>query len=140
MARLQKIKSQSDLEVDELKTLRKTLVEKNLAGTYSDEIFKEQNQMLESRMTMAQVVKDDATIDRYNIDEVTAFIRTLLADLGEAYKRSNISQIKVLFGSMFPSGIAWCTDGTLNHQISPLYQSICTFDNGAISSCAEERT
>ena len=40
---------------------------------------------------MAQVVKDDATIDRYNIDEVTAFIRTLLADLGEAYKRSNIS-------------------------------------------------
>ncbi len=140
ISRLQKIKAQSDLEIDELKALRKTLVEKNLAGVYSDEIFKEQNQMLESRMTMAQVVKDDATIDRYNIDEVTTFIRTLLADLGEAYKRSSLSQIKVLLGSMFPSGIAWCADGTLNHTISPLYQSICTFDNGAISCCAEERT
>lgn len=140
LARLQKIKGQADQEIATLKALRQTLVEKNLAGVYSDEVFKEQNSVVEDRMVKAQVVKNDATIDRYNIDDVTTFIRTLLADLGEAYKRSSISQIKVLLGSIFPLGLAWSQNGTLNREISPLYQSICTFDNGVISSCARERT
>ncbi len=140
LTRLQKIKGQADQEIATLKALRQTLVEKNLAGVYSDEVFKEQNAVVEDRMVKAQVVKNDATIDRYNIDDVTTFIRTLLADLGEAYKRSSISQIKVLLGSIFPLGLAWSQNGTLNREISPLYQSICTFDNGAISSCAGERT
>ena len=140
LSRLQKIKSSADQEIATLKALRKTLVEKNLAGVYSDEVYKEQNAVIEDRMTKAQVVKDDATIDKYNINDVTTFIRTLLADLGETYKRSNLSQIKVLLGSIFPSGLAWSQNGKLNHQISPIYQSICTFNNGAISSCADERT
>ena len=58
----------------------------------------------------AQIVKDDATMDKYNIDAVTDFIKTLLADLGETYKKSNLSQIKVLFGSIFPTGVAWNYD------------------------------
>ncbi len=140
LARLQKIKSTADQEIETLKALRRTLVEKNLAGVYSDEIFKEQNASIEDRITKAQITKDDTTIDKYNIDDVTTFIRTLLADLGETYKRSNISQIKVLLGSIFPSGLAWNADGTLNREISPLYRSICTIDSNAILSCAGERT
>ncbi len=140
LSRLNKIKSEADQEIATLKALRKTLVEKNLSGVYSDEVFKEQNVTIEDRMTKAQVVKDDATIDRYNIDDVTTFIRTLLADLGEAYKRSSLSQIKVLLGSIFPLGLSWSQEGTLNREISPLYRSICTFDNGAISFGADERT
>ena len=140
LIRLQKIKNEADQEIATLKALRKTLVEKNLSGVYSDDVYKEQNAVIEDRMTKAQIVKDDATLDKYNIDDVTTFIRTLLADLGETYKRSSLSQIKVLLGSIYPSGLSWSQTGTLNHQISPLYQSICTFDNGAISSCADERT
>jgi len=41
-----------------------------------------------------------------NRNKVTAFMKTLLADLGETYKRSRITQLKVLLGSMFPTGIA----------------------------------
>ncbi len=140
LSRLQKIKSEADQEIETLKALRKTLVEKNLDGVYSDEVYKEQNAVIEDRMTKAQIVKDDATIDKYNIEGVTTFIRTLLADLGETYKRSSLSQIKVLLGSIFPSGLAWNQNGTLNHQISPLYQSICTFDTGAIFPCAGDRS
>lgn len=140
LSRLQKIKNEADQEVATLKALRKTLVEKNLAGVYSDEVYKEQNSVIEDRMTKAQIVKDDATIDKYNIEDVTTFIRTLLADLGETYKRSSLSQIKVLLGSIFPSGLSWSQNGTLNRQISPLYQSICTFDTSAIFPSAGERT
>ena len=53
-------------------------------------------------MLKIQITKEDAIIDKYNIDEVTSFIKTLQADLGETYKRSSLSQIKVLLGSIFP--------------------------------------
>jgi hypothetical protein len=80
----------------------------------------------------AQVVKDDSMIEKYNIDKLTSFIKTMLADLGETYKKSNISQLRVLIGSIFPSGLSWNYDGTLNHKISPIYQTIRTFDGSVI--------
>lgn len=133
LGRLQKIKNESDAEIEKLKDLRRSLVKKNLEGTYSDEIFKEQNLMIEEKMIKVQIIKEDSTIDKYNIDDVTSFIKTLLADLGETYKRSNLSQLKVLLGSIFPLGTAWSYNGTLNHTISPIYQAIQTFSEGTPS-------
>lgn len=127
-SRLNKIRDEAETEIERLKVLRKVLVEKNLAGVYSDEIFKEQSSIIEDKITRAQIVKDDTTMDKYNIEAVTSFIKTMLADLGEAYKRSNIKQLKVLLGSIYPSGIAWDYTGTLNPQISPIYQYIKHFD------------
>ena len=136
LIRLNKIKNNAEAEIEQLKALRKQLVEKNLSGVYSDEIFKEQNSTIEDKITTAQIVKDDTTIDKYNIDAVTSFIKTLLADLGETYKRSNIPQLKVLLGSMYPSGVAWDYTGTLDPTISPLYQYIQHFDEQSAPSRA----
>lgn len=105
LARLQKIKNAADDDIERLKALRKTLVEKNLAGVYSDEVFKEQNAEVEDKIIRAQIVKDDATITKYNIDSVTSFIKTFLADLGETYRRSSIPQLKVLISSVFSIGL-----------------------------------
>lgn len=142
LSRLTKIKNQADKEIEDLRALRKTLVEKNLTGVYSDEIFKEQSAEIEDKMTRAQILKDDSTIDRYNVDAVTSFIKTILADLGETYRRSSIGQLKVLLGSIFPYGVAWDYSGTLNPQISPIFQYIRHFDGGGIPSGAgkENRT
>jgi len=123
-----------------LKELRKLVVEKNLAGIYSDEVFKEQNALIEEKMMKAQIAKDDGTTDKYSLEALTAFIKTLLADLGETYRRSNTSQVKVLLGSIFPSGTAWNYNGGLNFTISPLYQAIRSFDSNPINTCADERT
>ncbi|MBA3723499.1 MAG: recombinase family protein [Candidatus Levybacteria bacterium] len=138
--RLQNIKNSADDEIAKLQATRKLLVQKNLAGIYSDEIFKEQNALIESEMTKAQIAKDDATFDKYNIDEVTAFMKTMLADLGEAYKRATLTQAKVLIGSMFPEGLAWDNNGTLNHRISPIYQSIRYLTEQDLPSSADERS
>lgn len=128
VSQLQKITQDTDSDIEKLRALRATLVEKNLSGVYSDEVFKEQNAIIEDKIARAMIVKDDSKLDKYNIVDVTSFVRTLLADLGETYKRSSISQIKVLFGSMFPTGLTWDENGTLNHTLSPIYQSIRTFD------------
>ena len=69
-------------------------MKKNLKGIYSDDVFKEQNAMIEVKITKAQIIKDDATIDKYTVDAVINFIKKLFANLGEAYKRSNLRQQK----------------------------------------------
>ncbi len=140
LTRLTKIRNTADDEIIRLKGVRKQLVEKNLSGVYSDEIFKEQTAVIESQIGRALIVKEDATFDNYNIEALTSFLKTLLADLGETYKRSNISQVKVLLSSIFLKELAWDYNGGLNSQISPIYQAIRRFDDTTISSCAEEGT
>lgn len=122
--RLKNMKDNADVEIGSLQETRRQLVEKNLSGVYSDDIFKEQNSLIENKMVRAQIIKEDTLIDKYNIDKVTDFMRTMLADLGEAYKRSDQSQAKVLLGSIFSSGLSWDYNGTLNHTLSPIYQAI----------------
>lgn len=134
--RLHKIQAEADNEIERLRELRKTLVEKNLSGVYSDEVFKEQSAIIEDKMIRAQIVKDDVTLDKYNIEAITSFIKTLLSDLGETYRRSSIPQLKVLFSSMFTTGLAWSYNDTLNYTISPIYQSIRTFKRTAVPSGA----
>ena len=128
-SRLRTMKDRADTEIITLQETRRQLVEKNLSGIYSDDIFREQNSIIEDKMTKAQIVKEDTLIDNYNIDKVTGFMRTMLADLGETYKRSTLNQAKVLLGSIFPSGMAWNYNGTLNHTLSPIYQAI--LDSGS---------
>lgn len=128
-SRLRTMKDRADTEIVTLQETRRQLVEKNLSGIYSDDIFREQNAIIEDKMTRAQIVKEDTLIDNYNIDKVTAFMRTMLADLGETYKRSTLNQAKVLLGSIFPVGMAWDYNGGLNHTLSPIYQAI--LDSGS---------
>ncbi len=134
LGRLSTIKTNADQEIDRLKVLRKTLVEKNLAGVYSDEIFKEQNTILEEKMITAQIVKEDSVIEKYDINAIKDFVKTKLADLGETYKTSNNSQIKVILGSVFVSGLAMDIVGTPNYKINPMYQLIKDFQEDGLPS------
>lgn len=140
VSRLYQIKNDADNEIARLKELRRVLVEKNLAGIYSDDIFKEQSSMIEDKMTRAQIAKEDAVINKYSNEKVISFIKTLLADLGETYKRCTISQLKVLLGSIFPLGIAWDYNDTLNPSISPIYQAIRDFGTHGVPSGAGDET
>lgn len=138
LSRLNKIKAEAEKNIEDLKAMRRVLVEKNLSGVYSDDVFKEQNVMLEEQMVKAQIVKEDTNLDKYNIDAVTSFIKTILADLGETYHRSTIGQLKVLLSSVFPLGVAWDYSGTLNTEISPIFQAIRDANKGSIPSGAGE--
>ncbi len=126
------IRQSAEQEIANLKDLRKTLVGKNLNGVYSDDVFKEQNDIIEEKMLMAQIAKDDGTFEKYDITAITDFVKTRLADLGETYQRSNRHQIKVLLCSVFPSGLSMDKTGTPNYEISPMYQIIRGENGGGI--------
>jgi len=130
--RLQDIVSKADDEIERLKELRKTLVDKNLSGVYSDDVFKEQNEIIEEKMLTAQIAKDHSTIKKYDIVAITDFIKTKLADLGETFKYSSASQVKVLLGSVFESGLAMDVEATPNYKISAIYQEIIAEKDDAI--------
>ena len=117
-----------DKKVDEIRAKRKVLVAKNLEGLYSDEIYKEQAKILEDSLTRLQLLKEESRFDSYDINKLTDFLKTKLADLGKTYQESNPNQIRVLLGSIFPSGLEWDYSGSLNHSISPIYQYILQKD------------
>ncbi len=133
-ARLKLLKDHADDEIVKLQEMRRQLVEKNISGIYSDEIFKEQNAIVEEKMIKAQIIKEDSMIEKYDINKITTFMRTLLGDLGKAYEQSNASQAKVLLGSIFTSGLTCNQNGSLNPTINPLYRQIQSFPEGCIPS------
>lgn len=129
---LSRLRTSAEQEIADLKALRKTLVEKNLAGIYSDEVFKEQNDIIEEKMITAQIAKDDSLFEQYDINAISDFVKTRLADLSITYQNSTIRQTKVLFGSVFPAGLSMDEIGTPNYEISPMYQIIRRENSGGI--------
>lgn len=130
---LKKAKNAADDEIQRLKDMRKVLVEKNMLGIYTDEIFMEQNALIEKKMAIAEVAKADSTLEKYDINKLSTFIRKTLSDLGETYQNSTVPQVKALLGSIFTSGLEYTQNGTLNHQINPMYQAIFNFDAPSVA-------
>lgn len=132
VANLQKRRDEADGELKRLRVLRQSLIEKNLNGIYSDEMFKEQNKMIEQQITSAQISKDDALLDKYNLESIVSFIKDKFSDLGKTYQESDLGQAKVLLSSIFPSGLSWGFPGYSNQHISPMFTSMCQFETQVI--------
>ena len=131
-SQLQKRREQSDGELKKLRETRQALIQKNLNGTYSDEIFKEQNNLLEDQIANIMASKDDALLSKYNLEDITNFMKEKFFNLSTTYKMSDLSQIRVLLCSIFPKGMAWSYPGFSNTEISPIYQSICQFEENGL--------
>lgn len=130
---LKKAQNAADSEIQRLRDMRKVLVQKNMMGIYTDEIFMEQNALIEQKLEKAHIAKSNSTLDKYDINKLSDFIKETLSDLGETYKKSTVPQIKALISSIFSSGISCNQDGTLNFEINPMYQAIFNFDTQGVA-------
>lgn len=118
---LLKRREEADVELNKLYELRQSLIEKNLAGTYSDEVFKEQNARIEEKITLIQIAKNDAVLDKYNLEKICRFIKDKFTDLPRTYTESTLEQKRILLGSIFPFGMPWGYSGILNPKIHDCY-------------------
>ncbi len=121
---LQKRREQADSELKKLYEFRQALIEKNLSGIYSDEIFKEQNKMIEEKVKDIQYTKNDELIEKYNLEKIVKFIKAKLLNLPETYSKSDLGQKRVLLGSIFSSGLVYTGNDYLNPAISQYYSAI----------------
>ncbi len=140
VSQLQKRKEQADSELKRLYEMRQALIQKNLSGVFSDEIFKEQNKLIEDQIAAVQVTKDDALLAKYNLESIVKFMKEKFANLPQTYQMSTLSQIRVLMCSISPSGLVWDYKSLDNTHISPIYQSIRQFETDLVGSCAGKRT
>ena len=138
---LKQKQEEQEEEVRALKDVRQRLIKKNLDGVYSDEMFKEQNAMIESRLIAATTAVHDHMIPRYQLEEAVNFAVALFSDPARAYQFAEPHQKKALLCSMYPSGLVWNYPGISNTEISPLYTAITASAPMSVSTCgADELT
>ena len=130
---LQKRREQADTELQKLYAFRQALIEKNLSGIYSDEIFKEQNKVIEDKVKDIQVAKNDELLQKYNLEAIISFIKNKLSNLTQTYKDSDLEQKRVLVGSIFPSGLTYSEMGYLNPKISQYHNAIIDLSKPCVS-------
>jgi site-specific DNA recombinase len=136
----QKTSEEKIAKIDGLKQMRQTVIEKNLEGVYSDTVLQEQLAILDERLADAHEAKSRASIQQYNLEEITVFIAEKLSNIRSTYETSNAHQRKALLGSIYPSGMQWLYPGLSNHGISPLYQLILTPEDTMVSFGEPDRT
>lgn len=137
---LQKKRDHADIELKKLYEFRQALIEKNLSGVYSDEVFKEQNKLLEEKIRDIQVTKNDALLSKYNLEAITTFIKGKFSNLVEMYSSLDLEAKRVLLCSIFPLGVLWSYPGYSNTEISPYYQAILALEKDTVAFSAEGGT
>ncbi len=132
-ATMQKRRAEADVELKKLYEFRQALIEKNLKGIYSDDIFKEQNKHIEEKIKDIQIAKNDVLINKYSLEAITKFIKEKFDNLAETYLDSDLKQKRVLMCSIFPLGVLWSYPGYSNMKISPFYQAILDIERQDVS-------
>lgn len=132
ITKVNKIKRSSDEEIKKLLAMRQVLVEKNLAGIYSDEIFKEQNAVIEEKLTAAYESQNNELIDKYDINKIIAFLQDKLSNLAKTYQESSLEQLRFLLSTIFISGFKWSYPGYSYDGFSPVYQAIRDADKPGV--------
>lgn len=133
LSTLQKRREEADGDLKKLFETRQALIEKNLAGTYSDEMFHEQNQMLEEKIKSVQISKDDDLISKYDLEGIVTFVKNRLQNLAKTYDESSMDQLRVLVCSIFPSGMLWGNTAYSNTPFSPFYSSILGLETDEVA-------
>ncbi len=119
----------ADEEITKLQALRQALVEKNLAGIYSDDIFKEQNAIIEQKLVAAHEAKSQEMIDRYDINKINTFLQERLLHLDVTFMNTKqLITLRSLLSTIFIEGFNWSYPGISYKRFSPIYQSILDAD------------
>ena len=137
---LRRKRDQADVDLKKVYETRQALIEKNMSGVYSDDIFKEQNKLLEEKVQAIQVAKNDSVIEKYNLEDITNFVRDKFTDLPKTYATSDLSLKRILMCSIFPQGLKWAYPGYSNTQVSPFYLCLLALNGPEVHVGADERT
>lgn len=117
-------KKSANKDLFELKDMMSKLVQGHLKGTYSDDIYESQKTIIEDKILATEIVANDSTLDKYDIESTIIFIRAILKNLPRAYEVSDYGQKQVLISSIFPSGLTFDNTSLLNSDISPIFRDI----------------
>jgi hypothetical protein len=140
MAPILHIREQADAEIKRLRELRQALINKNLTGVYSDDVFKEQNAVIEEQLQKVYDAKNESILEKYKLEDIAAFMHAKFEDWNKTYQEAPLEQKKILLCSTFPEGMEWQYPGLSNTKISPFYRAFLDGEDGDKFSGARERS
>lgn len=103
-----------------LHELRQDAVERYRSGAYSEEVFREQEQLIEAKLQRVILSRDGANTRRHDLPRVIFFIETKLSNLIELYGNATVEQKRLLIRGLFPDGLTWCYPGYANSGLNEL--------------------
>jgi len=108
--------------LDELKAKREALIEKNLRGVYSDELFKEQLVKIDEEILIKKSLLSESEMDKIDIETLLNFASRFLEDFPRLWVNSNLEQKQRLQAAIFPEGLIWGYSGFRTPQLSLCFQ------------------
>ncbi len=110
-------------QLKKLRDLQSTLVQKHLSGIYSDEIYKEQNEIIEKNVNNIQTLSNNKLIQKYNIEAAIKYVTELMNNLLVTYQNIvDLSQKKDLLSLIFPHGFVWNYPGLTYPNIHAFFK------------------
>ncbi len=121
---LQQRKKRVNADISKFKESKKTIVKKNLAGIYSDEIYKEQMAMVASKLNRLTMLKQEQIYKQYDLTKLNIMLGKKPKRLDKTYQELSPSQIRVFISLVFQEGLTWEYEGKLRRKVINLWEDI----------------
>jgi DNA invertase Pin-like site-specific DNA recombinase len=94
-------------QISKLRNFRQSLIDKNLAGIYSDKDFKEQFDLIEDQLHNMALFSNQTSLEQYTKEATREYIKKKIIDLPNAYETFDIKQKRTVISLLFPKGLVW---------------------------------
>lgn len=117
--RLRRLKERERITSNQIHRLteqKQGMIDKNLAGVYPDDVFKEQYPLIEQQLKNLSILNTSLPFDQYKIDGVRQHILENLSDLPKAFEQCDLKGKRTIMGLLFPNGLVWNYPGLTIRQ------------------------
>ncbi len=94
-------------QIQRLKDQKQSMIQKNLAGIYPDDVFKEQFPLLEKQLKNITMLNSSLPFDKYSLENIRQHVTNNLKDLPSAFEQCDLKQKRIFMGLLFPQGLLW---------------------------------
>ncbi len=107
-----------DKKVKEVQEKRQNLIDSQLRGIYTDDVFREQLSMIDNEIATRKSVAAESKLDQLDLETLTTFMKVFITNLSQVWIKGTLEQKQILFGSIFPENITFGESGFRTHKLS----------------------
>lgn len=107
LARLKQRQRITKNQIQRLTDQKQSMIDKNLAGIYPDDVFKEQFPLMEKQLQNMSITNDSLPFENYKLENIRKDILKNLEDLPKAFEQCDLMAKRTFMGLLFPQGLVW---------------------------------
>lgn len=132
--------SRIETQINNLLTKKKVLIEKNLKGIYSDELFQEEIERIEAEIIVCKTQQAEDKMDELNIEILVQFMKNMINNIDRAWSEGDLKQRRLIAGSIFPDGLVYEKHNYQTMKFAPPFNLIFNFNPASVTFGVVDRT